>query len=226
MLASAVVQGTGDTAAGVSDDELVPRLRDGDESAFAALVRRHHRSLARFARSFVPSEAVAEEVAQETWLAVIRGLDGFEGRSSLRTWIFRILLNTARSRGVSEQRSLPFSSLGPDDLEPCAAVDSSRFRPKDDAFAGYWINAPVQWWAAPEARALAGETRDLVAMALRDLPVAQAQVVTLRDIEGWSAREVCEVLGLSEGNQRVLLHRGRSRLRAVLEAHFEEAVTA
>lgn len=209
-----------------SGAELVARLRDGDESAFADLVRRHHRSLVRFARSCVQSDAIAEEVAQETWIAVIRGLDGFEGRSSLRTWIFRILLNTARARGVAESRTLPFSSLGPDDVEPRPSVDPGRFRPTGDPFAGYWTSPPVPWWAAPEAQAMANETRDVVAAAICGLPVAQAQVVALRDIEGWSADEVCETLGLTEGNQRVLLHRGRSRLRAVLEAHFGEVLSA
>ncbi len=225
MVSSAAVQGR-DTAADVSDEELISQLRGGDEVAFAGLVRRYHRSLARFARSFVPSDAVAEEVVQETWIAVIRGLEGFEGRSSLRTWIFRILINTARSRGVSELRSRPFSSLGADGSESGPTVDPGRFRPRDDAFAGYWISQPLQWWTAPEPQALANETRQVVGEALRDLPVAQAQVVILRDIEGCSAAEACKILGLSEGNQRVLLHRGRSKLRAVLEAHFGEGVPA
>lgn len=208
------------------DAELVARLRAGDEVAFMELVKRYHGSLARLARSFVPSEAVAEEVAQEAWIAVVRGLDRFEGRSSLRTWIFRILVNTARARGASERRSLPFSSLAADGSELSETVDPGRFRQAGDPFVGYWATPPQQWWTAPEPQALAAETRRVVAAELGRLPAVQAQVVTLRDIEGWSAGEVCATLGLSEGNQRVLLHRGRARLRAALETHFAEAVGA
>jgi RNA polymerase sigma-70 factor (ECF subfamily) len=216
MSATGFASGTG-----VSESELVAALRAGDEAAFAGLVRRHHRSLVRLAMSFVRSEAIAEEVTQETWLAVMRGLDGFEGRSSLKTWIFHILCNQARSRGIKEQRSVPFSALEADEAQG-PTVDRGRFRGDGDTFAGYWTTVPFAWWGLPEERVSQAETRQVVERTLAGLPARQRQVVSLRDVEGWSADEVCAALGVSEANQRVLLHRGRAQIRAVVEAHFAE----
>jgi RNA polymerase sigma-70 factor (ECF subfamily) len=206
------------------DDDLLARLRSGDERAFAELVRQHHDSLIRLARPVVSSQAVAEEVAQETWFAVIRGLPGFRGGSSLRTWIVRILLRTAQNRAARERRSLPFSALSGADSDEGPTVDPARFRPPGDPWAGFWSSPPQAWWTAPEPQAMAAETGRVVAEALQDLPPAQAQVVRLRDVEGWSGAEVCAALGLTEANQRVLLHRGRAKLRAALEDHFAEGV--
>jgi RNA polymerase sigma-70 factor, ECF subfamily len=188
-----------------SDADLLRRLRIGDEQAFVVLVERYNGSMLRIALSFVPSRAVAEEVVQDTWLAVLRGIDGFEGRSSLRTWVFAILVNRARSTGTREQRSVPVADAGP-------AVDASRFGPD-----GRWSSPPEHWIEEAEDRLAAGKLADLLRSAMDDLPVRQREVVILRDVEGMSSEEVCEVLAISEGNQRVLLHRGRSKLRQVLE---------
>ena len=194
---------------GEDEGELLRRLRAGDEAAFAALVDRYHAPLIRVALTFVPSRAVAEEVVQDTWLGVLRGVDRFEGRSSLQTWLYRILVNRARTTGVREHRSLPLA-----DTEP--AVDPARFAPD-----GTWASPPEHWSDQVDERlsapALAARIRALV----EELPAGQRQVVTLRDVEGLSGAEVCEVLGISEGNQRVLLHRGRSRVRAVLEQEMQ-----
>ncbi len=203
-----------------ADRRLIARLRDGDEAAFAELVDMYHASMLRLARSFVSDRAVAEEVVQETWLGVIRGIDRFEGRSSLKTWLFRILTNTAKKRGVRERRSVPFSSLaGPDDE---AAVDADRFLPEGHQWAGHWAAPPPSWGPAPEERLLAGEARAVIDDAVAQLPEMQRQVITLRDIDGWSSKEVCDVLDLSEVNQRVLLHRARSKVRGALESYFAD----
>lgn len=208
-------------AAGAERDaDLLSALRRGDETAFETLVRSHHTSMTRLAGTFVTSSAEAEEVVQETWMAVIQGLGSFEERSSLKTWIFGILVNKARSRAVRERRSVPFSSLSEDADEFGATVDPSRFRGPDDPFAGYWTTVPYAWWSHPEQRAGDAETRTVIEQALVTLPERQRQVVVLHDVEGWSVAEVCRTLGLTEGNQRVLLHRGRGRLRAALEDHF------
>ncbi|MBI5494866.1 MAG: sigma-70 family RNA polymerase sigma factor [Deltaproteobacteria bacterium] len=191
---------------------LLERLRRGDEAAFSHLVERHHRPLLRLARSFVSSQAVAEEVVQDTWVAVITGLPTFEARSSLKTWIFRILANRARTRGVREGRSVPFSSLSGDD-EP--AVDASRFSAN-----GMWSRPPEAWDGnAPDTILMNGEAMRSLSRAMEELPPAQAAVVTLRDVAGMDSAEVCSVLEISETNQRVLLHRARSKLRRVLEEH-------
>jgi RNA polymerase sigma-70 factor (ECF subfamily) len=204
----------GDTA----DAALVAALRAGDEGAFRGLVLRHHAALVRLARASVSSHAVAEEVAQETWLAVIQGIDGFEGRSSLKSWIFAILVNRARSRGVREKRTVPMSSLGgKGDDGP--AVDADRFVPAGQRWGGHWCSPPVPW-EGPAERLIAKETLGVVADAIKQLPARQRAVVSLRDVEGWSSEEVCALLELSEGNQRVLLHRGRARVRAALEDHL------
>jgi RNA polymerase sigma-70 factor (ECF subfamily) len=194
------------------DAELLRALRRGDENAFDILVRRHHASLVRLAATYVRSRAAAEDVAQETWLAVLRGLDGFRGECALTTWVFRILANIAKTRALREQRSVPLSSLGD---EP--TVDPDRFFARGAA-AGHWSRPPASW--SPEERLESRETMASVAQAIAALPDAQRRVITLRDVEGWSAAEVCELLAISEVNQRVLLHRARSRVRAALEAHF------
>ena len=195
-------------------------MRAGDEGAFRVFVGRYHQTMIRVAARYVPSPSIAEEVAQETWLGVIRGLDRFEGRSSVKTWLFRIVENQARTRGAREPRATPFSALeaGGDGDGP--AVDPARFVGPGDPFAGYWDSPPARFSNLPEERLLSAETRDVIEQTIADLPGRQQRVISLRDIEGWHAEEVCEFLGLSEGNQRVLLHRARSRVRAALETHF------
>jgi RNA polymerase sigma-70 factor (ECF subfamily) len=204
------------------DTVLVPALRRRDEGAFAWLLDRYSGSLRRVARAHVATDAVAEEVVQETWLAVINGIDRFEQRSSVKTWIHRITMNIARTKGVREHRTMPFSSLvaEAEDVEP--AVDPGRFVTAPGARAGSWAAPPVAWDEEPEARLFAGETVAVVRAAVEALPPGQQLVVTMRDLYGWSAEEVCNALDLSETNQRVLLHRGRAKVRRALERHFEE----
>jgi RNA polymerase sigma-70 factor (ECF subfamily) len=214
-------------AASVSECELLSGLRAGDELAFRTLVTRHHQTMKRVAMTYVSSPATADEVVQETWLAVIRGLDRFEERSSLKTWIFRILVNRAQSRGAREQRTTPFSSLpGFAEDQDSPTVDPERFIGNGSAFAGYWCTPPSRFFELPEERLLAEETRALIDRSISELPDRQQQVIRLRDVEGWESDEVCESLGVSEGNQRVLLHRARAHVRAALEAHFTEVVPA
>jgi RNA polymerase sigma-70 factor (ECF subfamily) len=211
-----------------SERQLLEALRAGDENAFASLMDEYSSSLLRVAMGYVGNRSVAEEVVQETWLGVINGLDRFEGRSSLKTWIFRILTNTASSRGQRERRIVPFSSLTGDDDEE-ASVDEDRFFPPDHArYPSHWSIGPTPW-ETPEDGLLSGETREIIFDAIEDLPPAQRTVVTLRDVEGWPAEEVCSMLDLSEANQRVLLHRGRTKIRLALEDYFgavEETVPA
>lgn len=190
----------------MSDDELVRRLRSRDESAFAELVDAYHPSMVRLAQTFVSSRAVAEEVAQDTWLAVLKGIDRFEARSSLKTWIFRILANRARSTGAREQRTTSV------DVSDESAVDWRRF----DA-GGTWSDPPAHWSDDVVERLSSGPFVSQVRAAISELPGSQRAVVTLRDLEGLSSKEVCDVLEISEANQRVLLHRGRSRVRARFE---------
>jgi RNA polymerase sigma-70 factor (ECF subfamily) len=200
---------------------LVAALRTGDEDAFAALVARHYPSMKRVARAYVSSDAAAEEVVQDTWLAVVAGIDRFEGRSSLTTWLFGILTNQAKRRGARESRVVPFSSLG-DDGGDEPAVDADRFQRDDDAWPGHWATPPRPF-TKPERRLLALEARERLKAALATLPDRQQAVVTLRDVEGLTSQEVCDLLDVSAENQRVLLHRGRSRLRAELESYVEGA---
>jgi RNA polymerase sigma-70 factor (ECF subfamily) len=201
-----------------SDAQLVAGLRDGDEETFRLLVREWNASLLRVAQIFVPSRAVAEEVVQDAWLRVLGAVDRFEGRSSLKTWVFRILVNTAKTRAQREGRSLPFSALNDPGRIPEAAVDPDRFLPADhDRFPGAWATPPR---ALPEERLLAGETREVVRQAIEELPPAQRAVISLRDVEGWSADEVRNALDVSEVNQRVLLHRARARVRRSLEDYL------
>jgi RNA polymerase sigma-70 factor, ECF subfamily len=203
---------------------LVAALSRGDADAFAALVDRHSRAMIRVAMAYVPSRAAAEEVVQETWIAVMRGIDGFEGRSSLKTWIFRILTNVAMRSGARERRSVPFSALaGAEDTgEP--SVDPDRFLPADhELFPGHWAIMPARW-PTPEEGLLARETREVIAAAIAELPVAQRTVVALRDVEGWSSEEVRAALEISAGNQRILLHRARSRVRNAIESYYGAVV--
>jgi RNA polymerase sigma-70 factor (ECF subfamily) len=193
------------------DHELVRRLRAGDEGAFMELVNAYDAPLRRLARTFVRTDALADDVVQETWLGVIRGIENFEERSSLKTWIFRILANRARTRAVREARQVPFSSLGPADGEEGPAVDADFFGPE-----GGWTRPP----AAPEERLLDRELRERLAQAIDLLPDQQRTVITLRDVAGLDGPEVAELLDISEGNQRVLLHRARSRVRSELAGYL------
>jgi RNA polymerase sigma-70 factor, ECF subfamily len=204
-----------------ADRDLVHRLRDGDEGAFAEIVGGWSPMMRRVARTHVSTDASAEEIVQDTWLAVIHGLARFEGRSSLRTWVFQILTNRAKTCGVREARSVPWSSVGPfDDDSP--SVDPDRFRGPDDQYPHGWTiaGAPRPWEPSPEGAALSGEILSYLAGALTLLPVRQRTVVTLRDIDGLASEEVCELLGITAANQRVLLHRARTRLREALEDYY------
>ena len=204
-----------------SDDaNLVARLRAGDEDAFEQLVESYYGMMLTIAQSYVKTRAVAEEVIQDAWLGVLEGLNRFEGRSSLKTWIISIVINIAKTRSVREARSIPFASMVPEGEEP--AVEVERFRGPQDGFPGHWKAYPRNWRSLPEHALLGRETLELLARALENLPPAQRTVVTLRDIYGCSAEEVCTALEVSPANQRVLLHRGRSRLRAALEQHVDD----
>ncbi len=200
----------------VDDTTLLARLREGDASAFEALVTRHHRRLLRLARAFVGSDASAEDVVQDTWVAVLDGLDAFEGRASLVTWISRILVNRAKTKGVREARSTPFSALG-DPESDGPPLDSARFTER-----GRWASPPERWTDdTPEKLVGNQQAMAILEDELQRLPEQQRTVVLLRDTLGWDAEEVCNVLELAETHQRVLLHRARTRLRARLEAHFK-----
>src|SRR6266545_5160573 len=209
-------------SASAEELRLVAALRAGDEAAFATLIDRYHASLLRLAMLYVPSRAVAEEVAQETWLGVLQGIGRFEGRSSLKTWIFRILTNRARTRGQREGRSVPFSDLavaeaGSSEL----SVDADQFWPADHpAWANLWVSYPRNWNELPEDRLLSRETLDRVQAAIAALPPSQREVIRLRDVEGWSSAEVCNVLEITETNQRVLLHRARAKVRSDVEQYL------
>jgi RNA polymerase sigma-70 factor (ECF subfamily) len=212
-------------AAGAADDaDLLRQLRAGDERAYLELVERYHAPLVRLAALHVPDRETAEEVVQEAWIGVIRGLHRFEGRSSLRTWLFRIVTYQATSRGRRERRHVPLSALL-DDGDGGPTVDPSRFL-DTGRWAGHWAEPPADWGADGEARALAAETQAVIASAIETLPPAQRLVITLRDVRGWTSEEVCEALEISPGNQRVLLHRGRARVRAALERHLADVTVA
>jgi RNA polymerase sigma-70 factor, ECF subfamily len=203
------------------EGELIAALRAGDEAVFARLVSEWSRPMLTLARSFVSTEASAEEVVQETWLAVIKGLDRFEGRSALRTWVYRILVNTAKSRGVKEHRTLPWSSVAGDDAGP--SLDPALFQSAGEPHPGHWRAAPAAWpdGVAVEGSVLAGEVRGKLRAAVDALPDRQRTVLTLRDVLGHSSDEVCELLEISQANQRVLLHRARTAVRAGLAAYLE-----
>jgi RNA polymerase sigma-70 factor (ECF subfamily) len=207
----------------LEERQLITRLREGDEAAFMQLVKQYGPSMQRVARLYVKTQAVAEEVVQEAWLGVLNGINRFEGRSSLKTWIFRILTNIAKTRAEREGRSLPFSSLSDGDLEPGeSAVDADRFLPDGDRWGSHWASSPRRFDELPEARLLSNETLGLVQEVVDRLPEAQRTVLTLRDIIGCSSEEVCDTLELSEVNQRVLLHRARSKVRQALEAYLDQ----
>jgi RNA polymerase sigma-70 factor, ECF subfamily len=206
---------------GPADATLVERLRTGDSDAFAEVVRAWSPLMLQAARAYVSTDASAQEVVQDAWVAMIRGLDKFEGRSSLRTWLLVILGNIGRNRGVREARTVPWSALGPaDDTDP--AVDPDRFRGADDQWPGHWtpLGKPRPWPRSPEEETLAAEDHRQLENGLAGLSEQQRTVVALRDVHGLSSDEVCSLLGLSASNQRVLLHRGRSRLRGLLEMHY------
>jgi RNA polymerase sigma-70 factor, ECF subfamily len=216
---AAASSGSGETGgrAAPRDLAILECLRAGDEGAFTALVDEHHGTLVRLALVFVSSRAVAEEVVQETWVGVLNGLGDFQGRSSLKTWIFRILTNRAKTRGVREGRSVPFSALGDGDEDREPAVDPSRFQSN-----GRWASPPRRWDRdTPERLAMRQQAVHKLKDAIDLLPPNQRAVLVLRDVDGLGSGEVCNVLEISETNQRVLLHRARSRLRSVLEDYVE-----
>lgn len=199
------------------ESELVEALRAGDERVFTELIERYHASMVRVARFYVRDEAVAEEVAQEAWEGVLRAIDRFEGRSSLKTWIFRILTNTAKTRARREGRSVPMSSLGEPGEDEGPTIDPERFLE-----SGGWASSPDRWWDAPESRTLDQEAREKVLETIETLPESQRTVITLRDVEGFDGQEVSEMLGVTDGNQRVLLHRARAKVREALEEYLGE----
>ena len=198
------------------DALLVEGLRAGDEAAFAAVMRMYGMGMLRVAEMYVSSRAVAEDVVQEAWVGVLRGIGRFEGRSSLKTWLYRIVANTAKTRGVRESRSVPFSSLGDGGDE--GTVDADRFIGSGERFPGHWAVPPQAW--APEGRLLADETLEVVERAIEKLPPAQRAVITMRDVQGFTSEEVCNALDLTETNQRVLLHRARAKVRSALEEYM------
>ena len=200
------------------DAAVLAALRAGDEAAFTRLVEMYHTTMVRLATAYVPSYAVAEEVAQETWLGVLNGLERFEGRSSLKTWIFRILTNIAKTRGAREHRSEPFSSVFDDVGGDEATVDPDRF-----AREGHWLLAPSGWGDSPEEKLESAECQALIGATIETLPPNQREVIRLRDVLGWTSDEVCNALEVSETNQRVLLHRARAKVRKALEGYFDGA---
>jgi RNA polymerase sigma-70 factor (ECF subfamily) len=202
------------------DLALVQRIRAGDETAFMELVERLRPAMLRVARMYVATDAVADEVVQETWIGVLQGIDRFEGRSSLRTWIFRILANVAKTRGVRESRSVPFTSLGAEDRDE-AAVPSDRFQGPFAQFPGSWSTLPEDWRGVPDERLLAAETLAVIGRAIDALPASQAAVIRMRDVLGMTSDEVRNALELSETNQRVLLHRARARVRRAVEEYVK-----
>jgi RNA polymerase sigma-70 factor (ECF subfamily) len=215
-----------DTALEQTDRALLEALRAGDERAFKELVERYDGALLRVAQIFVPSREVAEEVVQETWVGVLKGLDRFEGRSSLKTWIFRILTNTAKTRGRREGRTLPFSALRSPGNVPEPSVEPESFLDQaHPRYPGHWASHPSDWRLLPEERLLGREAQAELATAIEALPPAQRAVISLRDVEGWSSDEVCNALEISETNHRVLLHRARAKVRRALEEYFERDAT-
>lgn len=204
------------------EQTLITRLRQRDEAAFMELVQRYHASLVRLANIYVHDQAIAEDVAQEAWLGVLRGLDRFEGRSSLKTWLFTILTNRAKTRAQREKRTVPFSDLETRDSDSDETVDPDRFLPASDpAWAGHWKpdEKPTPWQISPEANILSQELRACIEQAIALLPPGPQAVITMRDLEGWTSEEVCNILGISETNQRVLLHRARAKVRRAIEIY-------
>jgi RNA polymerase sigma-70 factor (ECF subfamily) len=215
------------TAIAPDERALVEALRRGDERAFLELVERHHALMVRVARGYVRSDAVAEEVAQDAWVGFLSGIERFEARSSLKTWLFRILVNRALTRARREARTVPFSSLAPELGEDEPAVDPDRFLDASHPrWPGHWAAAPQRWDELPEECLLGRETLEEAREAIDALPPRQRQVILLRDVDGWSPEEVCEALDISDGNQRILLHRARSKVRAALERHLDPQVVS
>ena len=204
---------------------LVERLRAGDEATFAHLLDTLGPSMRRVARMYVSTEAVADEVVQEAWIGVLKGLDGFEGRASLRTWIFRILVNIAKTRGMKEARSVPFATLAGDDLDQ-PTWDPTAFGGPGQGWAGHWSTLPFDWRGLPEDRVGGAETLRAIREAIGGLPPMQAEVIRLRDVMGWTSEEVRNALDLTDTNQRVLLHRARASVRRALEDHFRSVSEA
>lgn len=205
-------------AAKDSEMELIVRLRSGDESAFIELMDRYGASLFRLAQLYVHDAGAAEDVVQETWLGVFQGIDRFEERSSLKTWLFTILSNRAKRRGERDNRTRPFSTLSsPDGIDE---GDLDRFFPPGNEDAGYWKSIPDDWSQQPETKLASDELRAVVNHAIAALPGNQREVITMRDIEGWSSDEVRNVLGITETNQRVLLHRARTKVRRAIEEYM------
>lgn len=202
---------------GMSDAQIIAALQRGDEAVFASLVERYHRALVRLARAYVHDASVAEDVAQDAWLGFLQGLSRFAGRSSLKTWLFSILVNCARASRRKEGRSIAFSLVDADVLDSYVSVPERRFHSEDHRWAGHWADPPSAW---PEDHALEEEFLHRVEEIMTTLPAHQRVVITMRDIEGWSSAEVCEVLDITETNQRVLLHRARSRIRGELERYL------
>jgi len=205
-----------------ADHELVQRLRDGDESAFAELIDRYGATMLRVAQVYVRDRATAEEVVQETWLAVLNGIDRFEERSSLKTWLFRILTNRAKTRGERDGRVVPFSALAGQEAEGDEpSVDPDRFLGPDSPHPGAWAAPPIGW---PQDKLIEGETLGVIETAIDQLPQAQREVILLRDVDGWTPMEVSDALGITDGNQRVLLHRARTKVRAALERYMNPEI--
>jgi RNA polymerase sigma-70 factor (ECF subfamily) len=204
----------------VDETALITALRDGDQAAFAHLVDRHTPSMLRVARGYVPSREIAEEVVQETWIALLRGMDNFEGRSSLRTWLFAVMINIAKARGVRERRDADAAIAA----YTGGTVDPARFREAGDPYPGHWKpdEVPSPFPETPEGSALGNELVEVARRELDKLPERQRIVVTLRDMLGFDSAEVCELLDISIANQRVLLHRGRAAVRQVLEHYLED----
>ncbi len=217
-----VAGGLNPPAGAGAETGLVEALRRGSEDAFASLVDKHYPQMLRLALMYVSSRAVAEEVVQEAWVGVLKGINRFQERSSLKTWIFHIVVNCARTRGKRESRTIPFSAQwDPDSEAPEPSVDPGRFLGQDHPqWPGHWSVRPQSWGASPEERLLAKETQEQIRRAIETLPPTQREVITLRDIDGWESDEVCRALNLSKANQRVLLHRARSRVRRALEQYL------
>jgi RNA polymerase sigma-70 factor (ECF subfamily) len=215
---------TSGSIASLEEMRLVEALRRGDEAAFMALVEQYHMPLLRLAMLYLPERALAEEVVQDTWIGVLQGIHRFEGRSSLKTWIFRILMNRARTYAQREGRSVPFSSLADFGSDPQdGPVDADLFTPTDPLqAAGGWISPPSRWDDVPEDHLLSQETRGHIEQAVQGLPANQRAVITLHDIEGCPSEEIRNLLGISAVNQRVLLHRARAQVRRALEQYLKE----
>ena len=219
---------TASSSIGTDNDELtlVEALRRGEETAFETLVNRYYSQLLRMARTFVPTQAVAEEVVQETWMMVLEGINGFEGRSSLKTWIFHILSNRAKTRGIQERRYVSFTDLKKENDEDRDYTLGPENFHQSGPLRDHWAVAPISWdEMTPERRLLSKETGLQIERAISTLPQIQQRVIILRDVEGWKARDACDLLNFTESNQRVLLHRGRSKVRKILDAYLKEAPT-